>query len=53
MLFLVLFLILLVAWICGWAVFHAAGAALHVLLVLAFVSLVVHLVRGATRADAI
>jgi hypothetical protein len=50
--FLVIFIVLLIAWISGWAVFHAAGAGLHLLLVLAVAALVVHLVRGATRADA-
>lgn len=49
MFFLILFVVFLLAWIFGWAVFHIAGAALHLLLILAFVSLVVHLVRGATR----
>lgn len=50
MLFLILFVVLLLAWIFGFAVFHVAGAALHLLLVLAVVSLVIHLVRGGTRA---
>jgi Family of unknown function (DUF5670) len=53
MFFLVLFILLLLAWIFGWAVFHVAGAALHVLLVLAVISLIVHFVRGGTRASAI
>jgi len=50
MLFLILFVVLLLAWIFGFALFHLAGPALHVLLVLAVVSLVVHLVRTGTRA---
>jgi Family of unknown function (DUF5670) len=50
MFFLILFVVLLLAWIFGFAVFHIAGAALHLLLVLAVVSLIVHLVRGGTRA---
>ncbi len=53
MFFLILFVVLLMSWIFGWAVFHVAGAALHVLLVLALVSLVVHFVRGVTRASAV
>ena len=53
MFFLVLFVVLLLAWIFGFAVFHMAGAALHVLLVLAAVSLIVHFVRGGTRATPI
>jgi hypothetical protein len=50
MFFLILFVVLLLAWIFGFAVFHIAGAAMHLLLVLAVVSLIVHLVRGGTRA---
>jgi uncharacterized protein DUF5670 len=50
MLFLILFVVLLLAWIFGFVVFHVTGAALHLLLVLAVISLVVHLVRGGTRA---
>jgi hypothetical protein len=50
MLFLILFVALLLAWICGFAFFHVAGAAFHVLLVLAGFSLVVYLVRYGTRA---
>jgi hypothetical protein len=50
MLFLILFVVLLLAWIFGFVVFHVAGAALHLLLVLAVVSLVVNQVRGGTRA---
>ncbi len=30
MLFLILFVLLLLAWIFSWAVFHVAGAALHI-----------------------
>jgi hypothetical protein len=51
MLFLILFVVLLLAWIFGFALFHIAGAALHILLVLAIVSLVVHFVRSGTRAS--
>jgi hypothetical protein len=50
MLFLIAFVVLLLAWIFGFVVFHVASAAFHVLLVLAVVSLVVHFVRGGTRA---
>ena len=50
MLFLILFVVLLLAWIFGFVVFHVAGAALHILLALAVVSLVVHFVRGGTRS---
>jgi hypothetical protein len=44
--FLILFFILLVLWVLGWLTFHVAGALIHILLVLAVISLVVHLMRG-------
>jgi hypothetical protein len=50
MFFLILFVLLLLAWIFGFVVFHVASAGMHILLVLAVVALVVHLVRGGTRA---
>ena len=48
--FLALALILGLAWILGFGVFHVASAAIHVLVVLAIVSLVLHLVRGRRTA---
>ena len=45
----VLFIILLIAWLGGVTVFHVAGGLIHLLLVLALISLVVHFVTG-TRA---
>ena len=53
MLFLILFVVLLLAWIFGFVVFHVAGAALHLLLILAIISLVIHFVRGGTRHTAV
>jgi hypothetical protein len=44
--FLVLFFFLLVLWLVGWAAFHAAGGLIHLLLVLAIISIIVHFVRG-------
>src|SRR5205823_8140659 len=38
--------ILAVAWILGFGVYHVASAAIHILLVLALVSIVLHFVRG-------
>ena len=46
--FMVLFILLLLAWIFSWAVFHIAGGLLHILLVLAVISLIVHFVRGSS-----
>ena len=44
--FLVLFTVLLVAWLFGWAAFHVAGGLIHLLLIVAVISLIVHFVRG-------
>jgi hypothetical protein len=44
-LFIVLFAILLVFWLGGFLVFHVASALIHLLLVLALISLVLHFVR--------
>lgn len=43
---LLLAIILALAWIAGFGVFHVASAAIHLLIILAVVSVVVHLVRG-------
>ncbi len=43
----ILFVVLLVAWILGWGVFHVAGGLIHLLLILAVISLILHFVRGA------
>jgi hypothetical protein len=40
-------LILFVAWILGFTVFHVASAAIHVLVVLAVIAIVAHFLRGA------
>lgn len=47
--FLILFFVLLVLWVMGFLAFHVAGGLIHLLLVVAVISLVLHLVRG-TRA---
>jgi len=44
--FLVLFLIFLVCWVFGFVVFHIAGGLIHLLLIVAAISLVWHLVSG-------
>ena len=44
--FFVLFVVLLFFWLMGWIAFHIAGGLIHLLLILAFVSLIVHFVRG-------
>ena len=50
MIFLVLFIVLLLAWIFSWAIFHVAGGLLHILLIIAVISLILHFVRGRTTA---
>jgi hypothetical protein len=44
--FLALFVILLVMWLLGFFAFHVAGGLIHLLLIIAVISLVVHFVRG-------
>jgi hypothetical protein len=44
-LFLILFLVLLGTWAMAWLAFHVAGGLIHILLILALISLVVHLFR--------
>ncbi len=44
-LFIALFAVLLVMWIGGFLVFHVASALIHLLLVLAVISLILHFVR--------
>lgn len=43
-LFLVLFFVLLVAWLLAWAAFHVTAGAIHVLLLIAVIMLVLHFV---------
>jgi hypothetical protein len=43
--FLALFVILLVLWLLGFFAFHIAGGLIHLLIVIAVISLVVHLFR--------
>jgi hypothetical protein len=43
--FLVLFVVLLIMWLLGFLAFHIAGGLIHILLIVAVISLVVHFVR--------
>ncbi|MGA2721397.1 MAG: lmo0937 family membrane protein [Bryobacteraceae bacterium] len=45
--FLTLFVILLVMWLLGFLAFHVAGGLIHLLLIVAVISLVVHFLRRA------
>jgi hypothetical protein len=44
--FMLLALILAIAWIGGFTVMHVSSAAIHLLLILAVVSVILHIVRG-------
>jgi hypothetical protein len=48
--FLTLFVILLVMWLLGFFAFHVAGALIHLLLIVAVISLVIHFFRGHSTA---
>ena len=39
-------LILFIAWILGWGVFHVAGALIHLLLVIAIVVFLINFISG-------
>ena len=43
--FLALFVILLVLWLLGFLAFHIAGGFIHLLIVIAVISLAVHFLR--------
>ena len=40
------FLVLMIAWFCGWILFHVASGLIHILLVVAIVSLILHFARS-------
>lgn len=48
--FLILAVILGVAWLLGFTVFHVASGAFHLLLLLAVIGVVVHFLRGSKTA---
>ena len=43
-------IVLFVLWLGGFVVFHAASGLIHLLLVLALISIVMHFVRGRSVA---
>lgn len=49
-LFLILFFVVLGAWLMLWAMFHLAGGLIHLLLIIAAISLLLHLFRGRSVA---
>lgn len=44
--FLILFFILLGIWLISWAAYHIAGGLIHLLLIVAVISLLLHFFRG-------
>ena len=44
--FLILFIVLFVGWVLGWVAFRVAGGLIHILLIVAVISLIVHFARG-------
>jgi hypothetical protein len=46
----ILFIVFVVAWIGGFTMFHVAGGLIHLLLVFALVSIVLHFVMGRRAA---
>jgi hypothetical protein len=48
--FLILAVLLAILWAGGFVVFHAAGFLIHILLILAFISLIAHLFSGPRTA---
>jgi hypothetical protein len=44
--FLIIALILILAWIGGFVVFHTAGFLIHLLLIFAVISIIFHFLRG-------
>jgi hypothetical protein len=44
--FITLFAVLLVLWLLGFFAFHVAGGFIHLLLIIAVISLVMHFFRG-------
>ena len=46
--FMTLFAVLLVLWLLGFFAFHVAGGLIHLLLIIAVISLIMHFFRGRT-----
>jgi hypothetical protein len=48
--FLIIGIVLILAWLGGFVVFHTAGFLIHILLILAVISIIFHFLRGSSRA---
>jgi Family of unknown function (DUF5670) len=47
--FMILFIVLLIAWLFGFVVFHVSSALIHLLLIVAVIAIILHFVRGTAR----
>jgi Family of unknown function (DUF5670) len=47
--FLIIGIVLVLLWLGGFVVFHTAGFLIHILLILAVISIIFHFLRGGTR----
>ncbi len=47
--FLILFINLFLVWMAGWIIFRVTGALIHILLIVALISLIVHFIPGDLR----
>ncbi len=48
---LIIGLVLVLLWLGGFLMFHVAGFAIHLLLVVAVISIIFHFLSGGTKAD--
>jgi len=48
--FMTLFVVLLVMWLLGFFAFHVAGGLIHILLIIAVITLLLHFFRGSRTA---
>ena len=46
---LILAIILLIAWLCGYLVFHVTTSLIHLIVVVAVILFILHFVRGGRR----
>ncbi len=44
--FFFIFMVLFIVWVLGWVVFHVTSGLIHILLIVAAISLIVHFARG-------
>ena len=44
--YMIAFLVIVIAWVFGWIVFHVTSVLIHIVLAAALICLVLHFVRG-------